>query len=263
MKKTTVIFLLAPPKSGSTLLQILLSKNEQTFPIGERKITSLNDQCSCGKILTSCEFWSQIIIKFNIKNKDFFNTQSIEATNTLFSEISNISKKDYIIDNSKDTKFLKNYLLNNNNIDLKIISLSRNPLELIDIQKKKRDLHNQKKGMTIFKTSKMVLGYTIAQIILFNKISFYIDYNNLIKNSLIEINKVFKSLNLNTVQNLDITKDNIHLIGGSGFRGNYNNLSKSNGIKNLSFLEIVYSIIINIPTFTLLGLLRILIKFKK
>ena len=55
----------------------------------------------------------------------------------------------------------------------------------------------------------------------------------------------------------------IHIIGGSGYRGNYNQVFSNINVKNLNKLEIIYSYILNIPTFILIGFLKILNKLQK
>ena len=263
MSKFTVIFILAAPKSGSTLLQILLSKNKSTFAIGERQIPSDKMNCSCGKNVKNCQFWSKIIEKNENKILNFFSPKTHLETYIFFNEINNLSSKNFIIDNSKNTIFLKNCLLNNNYFNLKIVGLIRNPIEIIDAQKKKRIIHDVKKGMSIFKTSKMIFGYTIAQILLYKKLSSIIFYKNLINSPLKEINYTLDKLSLDTVENLDVLKDDTHLIGGSGYRGNYNQVFSNINVKNLNKLEIIYSYILNIPTFILIGFLKILNKLQK
>lgn len=177
MEKKTIIFILAPPKSGSTLLQILLSSHNSTFSLGER-IYRENYKCSCGHIINKCTFWSKIL-NYNkakeVDNLDFFNLNSFEKTSSFYKLISLFSKKNFIIDNSKNTKFLRNYLISNNDLNVKIISLIRNPIEIVEAQKKKRLIHNNIKGMSIFKTSQMTLGYTVNQLLNYNRISIFLD----------------------------------------------------------------------------------------
>ena len=263
MEKKTIIFILAPPKSGSTLLQILLSSHNSTFSLGER-IYRENYKCSCGHIINKCTFWSKIL-NYNkakeVDNLDFFNLNSFEKTSSFYKLISLFSKKNFIIDNSKNTKFLRNYLISNNDLNVKIISLIRNPIEIVEAQKKKRLIHNNTKGMSIFKTSQMTLGYTINQFLNYNRTSIFLDFHTLSRNPLKEINKIFKKLGLSEVSNLNISKEKTHLLGGSGFRGNYNKINSFRE-KNLSLVELIYSVILNIPSIILIKVLNLLKIFK-
>lgn len=92
--KPTIIYIMADNRSGSTLLENILSKSDECFSVGE--LTMLkghllkngpgekwNWNCACGSPLTECVFWSSIVkqtyqanpenfasgIKWNFKSK--------------------------------------------------------------------------------------------------------------------------------------------------------------------------------------------------
>lgn len=62
--KPTMIYIMSPSYSGSTLLTFLMANHPEISTIGELKATSLGDissyTCSCGSPLLECEFWSNL-----------------------------------------------------------------------------------------------------------------------------------------------------------------------------------------------------------
>jgi hypothetical protein len=71
-KKIKVIYIISDRRSGSTLLENILSKSAETVSIGELAMLKghiakdgpgeLWDwNCSCGKPIMQCEFWSKVL----------------------------------------------------------------------------------------------------------------------------------------------------------------------------------------------------------
>jgi hypothetical protein len=64
VKRPTLLYILSPSYSGSTLLTYLLARHPQIATIGELKATNMGDvkayTCSCGKALTACPFWRSV-----------------------------------------------------------------------------------------------------------------------------------------------------------------------------------------------------------
>ena len=62
--KPTLLYILAPSYSGSTLLTYLLAQHRAISTVGELKGTSMGDvrayRCSCGSLIHECEFWKQV-----------------------------------------------------------------------------------------------------------------------------------------------------------------------------------------------------------
>ncbi len=80
-----LLYLLAPSYSGSTLLTYLLSQHERIATIGELKATRMGDvasyRCSCGELITVCEFWRQLQVLAAENGVDF----SVHNFDTVFS----------------------------------------------------------------------------------------------------------------------------------------------------------------------------------
>ena len=62
--KPTMIYIMSPSYSGSTLLTFLLANHNEISTVGELKATSMGDisayTCSCGELLLECDFWTNL-----------------------------------------------------------------------------------------------------------------------------------------------------------------------------------------------------------
>ena len=60
----TLIYIMSPSYSGSTLLTSLLANHPNISTIGELKASGFGDistyKCSCGDLILECEFWHQV-----------------------------------------------------------------------------------------------------------------------------------------------------------------------------------------------------------
>ncbi len=66
MNENKIIYIAGYGRSGSTLLERILSSHEKIFGVGELRnfldlIGSQDSYCSCGRGLHECEFWSNVI----------------------------------------------------------------------------------------------------------------------------------------------------------------------------------------------------------
>jgi len=63
-QRPTLLYILAPSFSGSTLLTYLLAQHRQISTVGELKATKMGNvdqyQCSCGTLIRSCPFWREV-----------------------------------------------------------------------------------------------------------------------------------------------------------------------------------------------------------
>jgi len=124
MKK--VVFIASAPRSGSTLLELILSSHSKCFGIGEAyllfdpykcRINEINKElCGCGNYIDKCEFWKNKIevIRFNRKRSLKNCYEIILSDKTTLENI--------VIDSSKLVRALK-VLISIDNINLKIIHL--------------------------------------------------------------------------------------------------------------------------------------------
>jgi hypothetical protein len=70
-----LLYILAPSYSGSTLLTYLLSQHGRISTIGESKATGMGDvdryRCSCGELIRSCKFWTEVANRANAQGAEF------------------------------------------------------------------------------------------------------------------------------------------------------------------------------------------------
>jgi len=80
--KCTVIYVMADVRSGSTLLENILSKSDETVSVGELALLKghilhegpgikWNWNCSCGTPVLECSFWKDALKGLDIKTPDF------------------------------------------------------------------------------------------------------------------------------------------------------------------------------------------------
>jgi hypothetical protein len=156
MKTKKIVYIAGYGRSGSTLLERILSSNQKMFGVGElfhllRLINGKNNFCSCGNEIHQCDFWSKIIAKINAEydieqtkqDRKFFESITgifsciakrlkkqnyQDYTKEIFSEIFKLvpSETKYIIDSSKTARnSLVRPVLLSNLFDVKVIHLIR------------------------------------------------------------------------------------------------------------------------------------------
>jgi hypothetical protein len=63
-KRPTLLYILSPSYSGSTLMTYLLAQHPRIATIGELKATGMGDvgkyRCSCGELIAACAFWKRV-----------------------------------------------------------------------------------------------------------------------------------------------------------------------------------------------------------
>jgi hypothetical protein len=83
-KKTSMLYIMSPSYSGSTLLTFLLADNPTIATIGELKASALGDiesyLCSCGEKLIKCDFWGDVKSRMRARGNRF----SLERFGTHF-----------------------------------------------------------------------------------------------------------------------------------------------------------------------------------
>jgi Sulfotransferase family len=66
-ERATLLYILAPSFSGSTLLTYLLAQHPRIATIGELKATKMGDvaeyRCSCGALIGECGFWKLVAMR--------------------------------------------------------------------------------------------------------------------------------------------------------------------------------------------------------
>lgn len=72
---TTLVYIVSPSYSGSTLLTFLLGAHPDIATIGELKATSMGDieqyRCSCGELIRACTFWRTLTERLGDRGIEF------------------------------------------------------------------------------------------------------------------------------------------------------------------------------------------------
>jgi hypothetical protein len=118
-------------RSGSTLLDILLGENKQTFSVGGLSNYHLwleqNLKCACNQRIKECSFWSQINDKVSFSEEDVRIVKKYESLYSLFS-----------LAMFRNSKNLKKYCISNQKL-LSAISEHSNKDIIVDSSKTSRD----------------------------------------------------------------------------------------------------------------------------
>ena len=113
--KFTVIYVMSDVRSGSTLLENILSKSGESVSVGEMALlknhihrtgpgAKWNWNCSCGEPISACSFWSRVIpshsftdphfntaVQWNYRSKKLFAGSFI--TSLLKSKLQQLNQK--------------------------------------------------------------------------------------------------------------------------------------------------------------------------
>ena len=247
--KINLISIFCPPKSGSTLLEVLLGSHKLITSIGERRFDL--KRCNCEKSLYDCNFWKKISSKLPNKNSLEIlvdNNDDIKSNREVFEVMLNYSNSNFILESSKSSKFIDKCIKNDHSFNLNIVTLVRDPIDLVQLQKKKRIINNYKKGSTIIKTSIFVFFYYLKQLRYLKKTFHIIYYDEFMKDPISELNSIYKKLNLDPISNLKVNNYDIHSLGGSFVKTrNYNTLRRED-LNYLTGLERLIAKILNLPS---------------
>ncbi len=157
-----VIYIMADNRSGSTLLENMLSKSAECFSVGELAMLKghllkkgpgerWNWNCSCGSSFTECVFWGSIVKEANGVDSEDFQTNTytnlkngvlnrISVFPTLFrSKLLKISKSPRNIKVTNTTNMLYKMVAEKSGKQV-IIDSSKNPVQALAIYKNRKDI---------------------------------------------------------------------------------------------------------------------------
>lgn len=260
-----VIYIMSDNRSGSTLLENILSKSDECFSVGELAMLKghllkygpgarWNYNCACGNPLDECVFWSPIIAKLFEPDKDNFftsinwnfkskalamnavfpflfkekfskicsteaNKKVIATLSQLYKEVSEKSRKKFIVDSSKNPLQALAIYKNKKDFNVKIIWLKRD-IRAIATSKRKWKSENKKKEKSLFKLVFDIfyyrrLCYTVSTMVDPADI-IYMEYESLAKHTHEELQRIFQAFNMKpfaTPQFMELVED--HTIGGT------------------------------------------------
>lgn len=172
-ERQTIIYILSNQRSGSTLIENILSKSSQMVSVGESYLLGSYIQkigpgsawdwnCSCGSSLVDCDFWKKVYAKLKISNpKEINNTKIMYPTgkeavhqkirnkevvtlmNKIYGAVFEITNCEVLVDSSKEA-FYGTTLYQDSPYNFKFIHLRRD-LRAVTLSKQKwRKKYNKK-----------------------------------------------------------------------------------------------------------------------
>ena len=254
--KYKIIYIVGPGRSGSTILEILLSNGKSAFGSGE--LTQIvddgfikNKKCSCGKNFKECEIWRKLTKKMNFSDKTIKIWKEIQRkidwhtgfirqilnlisqkewniykdlNRELFSSVHEITNARFIIDSSKYAgralalwKIFKD--------DIFFICLIRSPEGLMSsFQKPNKDEQLPKKPFQVFVYySFVMLSLKIISFLIPKSQFLCIHYEDLIHSPVKVLSCIEKFCGLNLEKTKEKLKNNEyfdvgHIVSGNRIR---------------------------------------------
>lgn len=178
-ERQTIIYIMSNQRSGSTLIENILSKSSQIVSIGESYLLgghihkigpggAWDWNCSCGSSLEDCDFWRKVYRELKIsKPNEIMNTKIlypkgedknliieennkvILLMNRIYRAVFNITSSSVLIDSSKEA-FYGTSLYKNSPYNFKFIYLKRD-LRAVSISRNKWRKKYKKEDLGLFK----------------------------------------------------------------------------------------------------------------
>jgi hypothetical protein len=282
-KVIKIIFIAGDGRSGSTLLDTILSNIEGSISVGEChrfwvRFAENESHCACSKMMQDCTLWSEVerqlqekfpeyhISEFEKKVREiqFYKNfkkipsllqseewkQFAEVVKAFYKAISEVSGSQCIIDSSKSIPWA--YVLQQlDDFDVRVIHLERNLTEVANSWKKtvrlpeytEREVFMPKKGNVL--VAKTWLKIKLMGRILKRQPHYsFVTYRALCKNPKIELQKIMESVDENIpLDELRVLPS--HAIGGNPMRSTLEKLEIKNIVAANKYLSIFDRIFFN------------------
>lgn len=136
--KIKVIYCMGSGRSGSTLLNIILSNHSKIFGAGEinsiQRIKQEKFNCSCGKRIVECDFWGGVMEKWNKAQQKETPSETISKIHGIDNFKSPMAWIKCLLGFPFQSRFFKNYLESTYNFYKAIVEESGRPV-IMDISK--------------------------------------------------------------------------------------------------------------------------------
>ncbi|MEP3374501.1 sulfotransferase [Maribacter dokdonensis] len=244
----TIIYIMSNQRSGSTLIENILSKSPQMVSVGELYLlgghinksgpgSAWDWNCSCGASLKDCDFWKNVYEKLNISNpiaikntkidypkgidrnlQERENQKVVLLMNQIYETVFNITNCSVLIDSSKEP-FHGTSLYKNSSYNFKFIYLKRD-LRAVSISRKKWRKKYNKEEMSLFKLLLANFSHRIKCRIMLKNVDkkdvFNLNYEDFFKNpqqTLNDMSSFFGFNSYNIPQYMELNND--HTIAGT------------------------------------------------
>ncbi len=285
-----LVYIVSDARSGSTLLDILLSKNPKIASVGELhwshqyfngnyfKDKINKNLCSCGKVVTECDFWEKVENELNKgdeslkslesltifpasrfkrfwmclnlfffpNSKNIFekekNEKVIHNSIKIHKAVAKVANTPIILESSKESERAKyfDYKLKDN---VKFIFLYRDGRGVA--------YSKMKRGISLFVASMSWVNFTLRQLIIERSISkekrIFISYDELCLNPKTVLEKIQRFIGIDG--DFQEQKHFIHNLGGSPYRFSQKEIRIARDDKWRSELKPFERIWLNILTF--------------
>ena len=253
-KKNKIIYIVSDSRSGSTLLEFILSQSDIVSSIGEvhHLDSHLNEekwgtqwdwQCSCGDKISQCSFWRKVLDDLKVKgfpeirNTEFIRQNSnplsfgnstykvdgnfdftLRLLQEIYSSVLHIDETEVVIDSSKNIHQFR-ALHENSDMDLNLIFIVRD-IRAVVLSKRKWQVKYGQKLTNLFVLLFMTKFKYFMQRRVYSQICkskrIFIKYENLANYSKDTISEINKQFNIPqfNVPEYMIRQDN-HSIGGT------------------------------------------------
>lgn len=174
----TILYIVSDVRSGSTLLENILSKSNEVVSVGElhhldshlhkgKWGSSWNWKCSCGESFDSCKFWTKVFKDMNVLDfDDIKNTEvkyeklsgaveeskrqaTLELLDRIYTSVFNTTGVKVVVDSSKRPLQGK-AIYENSSFNVKILYLKRD-LRAVVISKNKWSMKFYDKSLDLYK----------------------------------------------------------------------------------------------------------------
>lgn len=174
----TILYIVSDVRSGSTLLENILSKSNEVVSVGElhhldshlhkgKWGSSWNWKCSCGESFDSCKFWTNVFKDMNVLDfDDIKNTEvkyeklsgaveeskrqaTLELLDRIYTSVFNTTGVKVVVDSSKRPLQGK-AIYENSSFNVKILYLKRD-LRAVVISKNKWSMKFYDKSLDLYK----------------------------------------------------------------------------------------------------------------
>jgi hypothetical protein len=263
-----IIYIAGYGRSGSTLLERILSSNDHLFGLGEVKFlfnSLINNEsyCSCGEKISDCDYWNKVIKKTSLKDTNYLqelealrkkneflhsiifsnNKEYIKILDVLYKNIIEFAPAEtkYVIDSSKTARdsFFRPFILSKN-FNVKVIHLVRDGRGCMwsNIKGSNRKMEKGLDPKLEFPSLRSAISWSLANLsphvfqYKHNNNYIRVKYEDFVKNPESSLNEIAEYLDVDLSEQVNILKKQKEIPLGHQLAGNRLRKKKKIILKN-------------------------------